>query len=190
MRQKTRETLEQFVEDVRTIERESWVAFYNEGHSHLSISITAGQSVQVGFTSPPEEALRAVLIIVRQFTTNEPISFKHIPKLLSDPDLSSEFKERFTEVRTNLNGFLHWIPPISAQPAGNPLSHYRILDTFNNGHYFHKDAKHRALYLQIKNDVTMQWALRQTIERVLVAAFEVRRLMVRELEAQPQQACS
>lgn len=188
MQHTTRETLELFAEKVGEIDNESFVAFYNEGRPHMSINFTMNRPVQVEFTIPPDESLKAMLTTLRLFIQQtEPTSLSNVAKVLSDPDISPEFKERMTIIRTDLNSFLDRVPHVSGQPAGSPLSYRVILDTFLNGHYFHlKDTTKRALYHQIKGHVMMQWAFRQTIEKVLFTAYELGRLIIAELESQPQ----
>jgi len=146
--QSTRETLELFVEKADLLKSRNFFKIIQEqGGIKISVSMKIGQPVAINDNVPDPESVDAMMVTFRMFIQdNDRISIRNLSKLLVDPGLSGNWKDRYSQARDTLNQALDGHLGLDLRHEGHTLTARQIMDTFIYGEIAHTNSEKRAQY--------------------------------------------
>lgn len=179
----TREVLELFVEKARVLDEGRFVGFISTNGLNLDFDITVGQPVAVSVTSPDDEASLALAVTFRQFfQPNERISFGKIEPLLSDPDLSPNFKAQFLHIKKEIDDFLAEDSRLQLTD-GTPTNN-RIMEVFLYGLLAHSTPDKRAQIVAWRSDPKLYLFVENEFKSIVVTVLNAINYIVPIIEAE------
>ena len=184
MRAETKDVLERVVAKAAKLRNSTFLAELERGGWKISF-----REREVLVTRPADEARDAFILNFRFFiVANEATSFKALAKLVDDPGLSAQWKERFQALRNAVND--HLATAYGEYQYGghsHQFSNRQIMDTFFNGGLVHANNPEAvarfqqwARYPGIAALVEM-WFI-TTIKALCMAIFLLSEICAEELE--------
>lgn len=169
LKQTTHETLVLFIEKAQKLSELSFTKSIKDAGLSYSWRAESGNIIfeQRG---PSDESIDAFVLTLRLFLQDKDrISFRCMSKLVNNPDLSANWKERFEEARSRLNKFLD-SPPNPVIEDGNCCILRRfILDVVLYGGLAHADKDKKRVFDNWKaNEFLFPFIHHEFIAMVLV----------------------
>ena len=134
-------TLKLFNKTVKDLLDSKFVQYLSE-HKKLTVKISfrKGGPLKTEESLPDQHAIKEFLLTLRLFIQKkEEISIRKMAKLYSDLPISAQLKDKFSELRGELNKYLDSDSP--AKFKGKKLTRRQILNVSLYGKYAHLDEK-------------------------------------------------
>jgi len=145
MRAETKEIFERVVAKATTLRKSTFLADLEQGGWKISF-----RQREVLVTRPPDEARDAFVLNFRFFIIgNEATSFRSLARLIDDPGLSEQWKDRFQALRAAVND--HLATAYGEYQYGGrsqQFSNRQIMDTFLNGGLVHANDREAVVRFQ------------------------------------------
>jgi hypothetical protein len=146
MTQDSREQLEAFVDKAATVERSAYLKkIKTQGGTKVNLRYSDGEFVEMTDNFPDEEAINALVLTARLFIQkNDKVSIRRMADLENDPDISDEWKERYSDARDLLNTVLD--SPGMVKIGEKHYTAREIFDVFLYGALAHTEKAQSDLY--------------------------------------------
>jgi len=190
MQEKTRETLGLFVDKANKLLSLSFTkSIMDHGGINFTINWEAGKGITTTDTIPDDEAIDAFVLTFRFFIQdNEDISFRSLyNNVLKDPDISEDWKQKFSEIRNGMNNYLDSPPSIILKSNEADISTRRkIMEIFIYGYLSHMNPNKRREFQNLSKFPLFFKMVQLEFSTILVdtlnAIFTVKWLSEKELE--------
>ena len=156
MQDATRDVLRQFVELYQRLAGHRFTTFIRDNGMKLTLT---GRAENDGYVStiteeivPDTEAIFAVTPTFRRFIQRDPVSFRSLQTVLSDQDVSQNWKDHYTAIRDFVNTYLDNPTPLVEIDDGTVLTCRSIIDVFFNGDIVHGEEPKRERMQDWKSD--------------------------------------